>query len=387
MIALVVLLVTMLALRVLAAAGEAMVAERLPRTTAVSDSTLAAVARAAAMIGCGATVGIATALVWATAKRGAVPVAIVVLVPIGLVLFDLVPRGLTPGLGPGARRAIERGLLAAGVLLAPVVALGIGLGWLTGRRESAAGVEIGRFGGWLASRPRRGPLDVSESGLVARLARFEAKTAGDAMVSQVDVCAVPDTAPVGEVIGLIRQRGYSRLPVFHERLFNVTGIVSTFDLLGVVDPKVRVVELMHEPFFVPQGKPLPELLAALQAAGRHVALVVDEYGGFVGLVTVEDLVEEIVGEIEDEYDRPQELLRRVAPNVFVVSARASVADLNERFGWNLPQGEYETVGGLVLERLGRIPKPGDGLRAGRVQIDVTRASARAVLELRVTVRG
>ena len=142
---------------------------------------------------------------------------------------------------------------------------------------------------------------------------------------------------------------------------------------------------MREPFFVPETKPLPELLATLQAERRHLALVVDEYGGFVGLVTVEDLVEEIVGEIEDEYDVRRELYRRVAPGVFVVSARAPVADLNERFGWNLPLGEYETVGGLVLDRLGRVPKPGDGVRAGRVRLEVTRASARAVLELRVAV--
>jgi Mg2+/Co2+ transporter CorC len=100
-------------------------------------------------------------------------------------------------------------------------------------------------------------------------------------------------------------------------------------------------------------------------------------------VTVEDVVEEIVGEIEDEYDAPQELVRRVAPGVFVMSARASVAHVNERFGWNLPQGEYETMGGLVLERLGRVPKPGDTVRVGRVDVEVTRATARAVLELRV----
>ncbi|HUE30559.1 MAG TPA: transporter associated domain-containing protein, partial [Verrucomicrobiae bacterium] len=100
----------------------------------------------------------------------------------------------------------------------------------------------------------------------------------------------------------------------------------------------------------------------------------------------EDVVEEIVGEIQDEYDAPQEHVRRVAPGVFVVNARAAVSEVNERFGWNLPQGDYETLGGLVLERLGRVPKPGDGVQAGRVHIEVTRSSARAVQELRVRER-
>jgi CBS domain containing-hemolysin-like protein len=166
-------------------------------------------------------------------------------------------------------------------------------------------------------------------------------------------------------------------------MFNTIGVVSSLDLLGVVDPDLPVTAVMRDPLFVPGSKPLPELLATLQAEGRNLALVVDEYGGFVGLVTVEDLVEEIVGEIQDEYDAPREHYRRVAPGVFMVSARAPVIEVNERFGWNLPQGEYETVGGLVLERLGRVPKPGDILQAGRVRIEVTRAGPRAVQELRV----
>jgi magnesium and cobalt exporter, CNNM family len=203
------------------------------------------------------------------------------------------------------------------------------------------------------------------------------------MVPQVDVCAVPDSASVGDVVALVRERGFSRIPVFHERMFNTTGVVASLDLLGVVDPGRPVTSVTREPLFVPASKPLPELLATLQAEGRNIALVVDEYGGFVGLVTVEDLVEEIVGEIQDEYDAPREHYRRIAPGVFVVSARAPVSEVNERFGWNLPQGEYETLAGLVLERLGRVPKPGERLEVGRVQIEVMRASARAVQELRV----
>jgi len=166
-------------------------------------------------------------------------------------------------------------------------------------------------------------------------------------------------------------------------MFNMIGIVSILDLLGLVDLEQPVTAVMREAFFVPASKPLPELLGTLQAEGRNLALVVDEYGGAVGLVTVEDLVEEIVGEIEDEYDAPRELYRQVAPGIFLVSARAPVLEVNERFGWNVPQGEYETLAGLVLERLGRVPKPGDGVVVGRVRLEVTRASPRAVQELRV----
>jgi len=232
-------------------------------------------------------------------------------------------------------------------------------------------------------RPGRDALEVSEAGLVARIARFAAKATRDAMVPQVDLCAVPDTASVGQAVALVRERGFSRLPVFRERMFNMIGIVSILDLLGLVDLEQPVTAVMREPFFVPETKPLPELLGTLQAEGRNLALVVDEYGGAVGLVTVEDLVEEIVGEIEDEYDAPRELYRQVAPGIFLVSARAPVLEVNERFGWNVPQGEYETLAGLVLERLGRVPKPGDGVVAGRVRLEVTRASPRAVQELRV----
>src|SRR5437667_154084 len=187
-------------------------------------------------------------------------------------------------------------------------------------RSDLALAALRQLGAWLAARPARGPLEVSEAGLVARIARFTAKTARDVLVPHVDVCAVPDTAPVAEVVALVQERGFSRLPVFHERMFNTLGVVSSLDLLGEMDPHLPVTAVMREPLFVPESKPLPELLSTLQAEGRNLALVVDEYGGFVGLVTVEDVVEEIVGEIQDEYDLPQEHVRRVAPGVFVVNA-------------------------------------------------------------------
>jgi putative hemolysin len=348
-----------------------------------SDTLLAAAARATSYVAGAAIVGLVATVVWRTVGRAWIPAVTLGVVPVVLVLFDLVPRGLAADAQGRRRGAVENVVAALAALLAPILIVERTLGWLL-RRPRASGVTmLRRLGTWLAARPGRGPLDVSEAGLVARIASFAAKTAGDAMVPHVDVCAVPDTASVAAVVALVQQRGFSRLPVFHERMFNAIGVVSSLDLLGVTDPGRPVTEVMREPLFVPETKALPELLAMLQAEGRNLALVVDEYGGFVGLVTVEDLVEEIVGEIQDEYDAPREHYRRVAPGVWLVSARAPIIEVNERFGWNVPQGEYETLGGFVLDRLGRVPKPGDALPAGRVRIVVTRASTRAVQDLRV----
>ncbi|HZP40033.1 MAG TPA: transporter associated domain-containing protein [Candidatus Binatia bacterium] len=381
-------LVPLLALRALAASAETIVATgpALRRRSGFGDACLASAARAAVQVSGAATVGIVTTLVWRHLGRAAVPPVLVMVVPALLVLLDLVPRGLAADVPPRSRRVVEIVLVGLAVVLVPILLVERLLAaLLLGRRRGplASLSSLRRLGSWLAARPARGPLDVSEAGLVARIARFTKKTVRDVLVPQVDLCAVADTASVGELVALVRERGFSRVPVFHDRLFNIVGIVASLDLLGVVDPLRPIASVVREPYFVPESKPLPDLLAALQTEGQNLAIVVDEYGGAVGLVTVEDVVEEIVGEIEDEYDAPQELVRRVAPGVFVMSARASVAHVNERFGWNLPQGEYETMGGLVLERLGRVPKPGDTVRVGRVDVEVTRATARAVLELRV----
>jgi CBS domain containing-hemolysin-like protein len=381
-VALVLALAALLAVRVAVAVAEVALAgapgERRGRLA--GDDVLASAARAAQHVVCAASAGIVVALVWTHAGRGWVPAALAVAVPVILVVCELVPRGLAAEAPARWRAALDPLVTALAALLAPVLLLERAV-----VRGSAGAIlpALRRMGGWLTARPRGGALDVSEAGLAARIARFAGGTAGDVMVPQVDVCAVPDTASVAEVVALVQERGFSRLPVFHDRMFNAIGVVSSLDLLGVTDPALPVTAVMRDPLFVPETKALPELLATLQAEARNIALVVDEYGGFVGLVTVEDLVEEIVGEIQDEYDPPREHYRRVAPGVYVVSARAPVIEVNERFGWNLPQGDYETVGGLVLERLGRVPKPGDGVDVGRVRIEVTRASARAVQEVRV----
>ena len=381
------LLVVLLLLRILAAAAAVTIASGgALRWRWFDTNVLASAARATSQVASATIVGIVCTLVWRHAGRALIPLVLAGSVPTVLVLADMVPRGLA---AEGSRRSrVLAPLLAiAAVVLAPLLLVERGLARVCGMRgASNACRSLRRLGGWLTTQHRREPLDVSEPGLVARIGRFAGRTAHDAMVPHVGLCAVPDTASIGDVVELVRERGFSRLPVFHERLFNTIGIVSSLDLLGVVDPNVPVTSVMRDPLFVPESKPLPELLAMLQAEGCNAAIVVDEYGGAVGLVTVEDLVEEIVGEIEDEYDAPKELFRRVAPGVFALSARAPVAEVNERFGWNLPQGEYETVGGLVLERLGRVPKPGDTLVSGRVHIEVTRASARAVQELRVKER-
>jgi magnesium and cobalt exporter, CNNM family len=374
----------LLALRACAAAGEVMLAMTGgSRRRRPGDRVLAAAARATAQVVAATTVGIVVMLVWMHAGRAWIPLVLAVVVPVLLVVFDLVPRGLAADSPGQLRPVLEPILSGAALVLAPVLALEWTAGRLLGRRGSDVLGALRRIGTWLVSRPGRGPLDVSEAGIVARIARFAGKATGDVMVPQVDVCAVADTASVGEVVALVQERGFSRLPVFHEQLSNTIGVVSSLDLLGVTDPSLPVTAVMRDPLFVPESKSLPELLGTLQAEGRNLACVVDEYGGFIGLVTVEDLVEEIVGEIEDEYDVAREHYRRVAPGIFVVSARARVTEANERFGWNLPQGEYETLGGLVLDRLGRVPKPGDSLQVGRVRLEVIRASARAVHELRV----
>jgi putative hemolysin len=221
-----------------------------------------------------------------------------------------------------------------------------------------------------------------EQQMISRIFRFSRAGARKAMVPLVQVDAIPEETTLAGAIEAVRRDGFSRIPVFRNRITDIVGIVHVFDLLQAPDLTRPVNEVMRSVSYFPESMPLDEALVAMQRTGENLAVIVDEYGGASGIVTLEDLLEEIVGEIHDEHDLAEEVARVAGPRSLLAMGRASILELNDRFGLKLPEGhEYATIGGLVVERLGHIPKPGEQLNAGDITITVTRADARAVNEV------
>jgi magnesium and cobalt exporter, CNNM family len=222
----------------------------------------------------------------------------------------------------------------------------------------------------------------AERQMISRIFRFTHAEARKAMVPLVRIEAVSGDTTLAGVIEVVRAEGFSRIPVFHERVFNIVGVVHVFDLLQAPDLGRPVTDVMRPVSYFPESTPLDEVLVALQRTRQNLAVVVDEYGAAAGILTIEDLLEEVVGEIEDEYREREEFARVVNPRTIAASAQAAITELNERFGLKLPESdEYATIGGLMLERLGHIPKPGEQLKADGLTITVARSDARAVREV------
>jgi CBS domain containing-hemolysin-like protein len=190
------------------------------------------------------------------------------------------------------------------------------------------------------------------------------------------------------VIRLIIDAGYSRIPVYEESIDNVVGVVYAKDLLrhGVVgDDQRPLAEIAREPYFTPEAKHVGELLREMKERKVHMAVVVDEHGGTAGIVTFEDLIEEIVGPIRDEYDmREVEELQIVSDHEVVVSARYPVDDLKEALELEVPNVESDTVGGLVYERLGEIPKVGATIQLGPATLTVEAVRRQSIQTVRIT---
>jgi putative hemolysin len=240
----------------------------------------------------------------------------------------------------------------------------------------------------LSDRPQ--PADdailPAERQMISRIFRFTNAEARQAMVPLVRVEAVSLETTLAEAGEIFRRTGFSRLPVFEKRIVNIVGVLHVFDLLEAPDLGRPVREVMRPVDYFAESTPLDEVLLALQRTGQNLAVVVDEYGGAAGILTVEDLLEEVVGEIEEEHAAGEELVRIISQRALSVSARTPVVELNERFALGLPEsGEYATIGGLVVERLGHIPRPGEQLKAGDATLTVVRADARAVLETLITL--
>ncbi len=321
-----------------------------------------------------------------------------ILTPITLVLGESIPKLLT--LTNPHRFALyaARPLRFLATILAPLLyaetLLSRLLRRLAGVPADAESVFLSRED--LARLMRRRPSDASEPSLdailpaeqlmISRIFRFSQAEARKAMVPLVGVDAVPEETSLAAAIETVRREGFSRIPVFRRRITDIVGVVHVFDLLQAPDLSRPVSDIMRPVSYFPESMPLDEALVAMQRTGENLAVIVDEYGGSAGILTLEDLVEEIVGDIEDEHDLGEELAKIISPRVLSVVGRAPITELNERFGLKLSEAdEYATIGGLVVERLGHIPKPGEKLVEGELTITVTRSDARAVRELMLTL--
>jgi CBS domain containing-hemolysin-like protein len=221
----------------------------------------------------------------------------------------------------------------------------------------------------------RGVIGEREEEILWNLVGLAERTVGEVMTPRIDIVGIEQSASVRDAVALQREQRFSRLPVYDRTIDRIVGIAYAKELL-LADPARPVAEVMRGVSFVPEVKRLPPLLDELRKKGYHVAIVVDEFGQTAGLVTLEDVLEAIFGEIADEYDEPGELpWKRLAPDAYEVEGEIDIATLNLLFRGRFEDVEHERLAGFVHDRLGRLPAPGDIVRHGRVEIEVREVSA------------
>lgn len=232
----------------------------------------------------------------------------------------------------------------------------------------------------------QGDMDPESRQMIARIFSFSRLAARDSMVPLIEMVGISSEATVRDATELIHRHGYSRLPVFGSRIDDIVGILHHLDLLAAQAPDQPVRSLMRPAYFVAERQEVDDILITLQREASTAAIVVDEFGGAVGLVTLEDVIEEIVGDIEDEFDT-EEGLWRPTDGGWLVAGRAPIEALNAALDVDLPVStEYETVAGLMLDRLRLIPTVGTQVRleGAGVTLQVRRASERAIIEVLLT---
>jgi CBS domain containing-hemolysin-like protein len=223
--------------------------------------------------------------------------------------------------------------------------------------------------------------------MIRRILDFDETTAEQVMVPRTDVQAIEINTPPNEARDFVTQDGHSRFPIYDELPDRVTGTLYAKDLLAcdLTDPNMSLKQLQRPAYYAPATQPINLLLREFQRQKVHMAVVIDEFGGMAGIVTLEDILEEIVGEIEDEYDRPAALAKRLSADEALITGDTAVHDLNRTMDIELPEDEGVTINGLIQSRLGAMAKQGDRVDIGPVQLIVERASDREITTARVTV--
>ena len=332
-----------------------------------------------------------TAFLLETMGPGGEIVAMLLLPPLILILAEIIPKSIGRQHPNRLARRLAPILLVVSWVLYPLTFIFAGLSrsvlWLTGARHTSQLPFISREDLHLVVK-KSGPevdLETPERRIIHRILQFSLRTVKEVMVPLIRVAAIPDTLTVGQALEEFRTSRFSRLPVYHGRIDNLIGVLHDFDLLGEdgMDSPIRA--FMRPVTYVPELKKIDRLLSEMQRQGIHLAAVVDEYGGAVGIVTIEDLLEEIVGEIADEFDQEVAPFKKLGEGHYLISAKTEIKALNETLHLELPAGDYETLAGFLITELGDLPRAGEQLQYRNLKFTVRQAEARAVKEVELFV--
>lgn len=228
-----------------------------------------------------------------------------------------------------------------------------------------------------------GVIEIDERRMINNVFDFDNSKAKDVMTPRTDMIAVEDTATYDEIVALFKEERFSRLPVYHESIDDIIGILHLKDIVFIDESTFSVEKYMREPYFTYESKIISELFSEMRTKRIPVAIILDEYGGTSGLVTLEDMIEEIVGDISDEYDEEDDDITVVKEDEYIVDGSTKLEDLNEMIGTNLESEDFDTIGGYVIGVIGRFPDEGEEVETDGIKIKVEKSDKNRIDELRI----
>ncbi|WOF15770.1 HlyC/CorC family transporter [Methanoplanus sp. FWC-SCC4] len=243
---------------------------------------------------------------------------------------------------------------------------------------------------WIDVGEESGTIEEEEHEMLYRVFRFTDTIAREAMTPRGDVVMINEDSSLDKAIDLFNETGFTRIPVYHQQIDNIIGVLNVKDVFSAIFHKkteVGIRQLVYEPAFVPESKKIDELLNELQIRKTHLAIVVDEYGTFAGVITMEDILEELVGDILDEFDVEEPQIQIVDEGVYLIDAGTWVDRINDEIPVNLPTDEsYESIGGLLIDHLGHIPKRGEVINLENdIQMTVMKMRGRKIVTIKLSL--
>jgi len=224
--------------------------------------------------------------------------------------------------------------------------------------------------------------------MIMSIIQFNDTTAKEVMTPRTDLACIEVNSSLKDLIELINTEGHSRIPVYEDKIDNIIGIFYAKDVLKQIKDEnldnLKIRDFLRSAYFVPETKNISALLKDFMRAEVHIAIVVDEYGGTAGVVSIEDLIEEIVGEIRDEYDTDEEhVYKKLEDNSILFDAKTDIEVLEELFGVDVPEDDFESIGGLVFSLIGKIPRTGDRIKYENLILEIVEADERKISKIKV----